>query len=116
VRGPTDHGLDNFVEPREWAIVRNANGGARSWGRTCSRVAKLKYSLIRAAVRPVPPILGEFSYHYSQLEEDFHEDGNFIRWFSLCPLVRHNIHPSNPRYDPLAVAPLLAQGNDDALG
>jgi hypothetical protein len=38
----------------------------------------------RAWFGPVQPILGIFFYHYSQLE-DSHEDGNFIRWFSLGP-------------------------------
>jgi hypothetical protein len=38
----------------------------------------------RAWLGPVQPMLGIFFYHYSQLE-DSHEDGNFIRWFSLGP-------------------------------
>ena len=38
----------------------------------------------RAWLGPVQPMLGVFFYHYSQLE-DSHEDGNFIRWFSLGP-------------------------------
>lgn len=38
----------------------------------------------RAWLGPVQPMLGIFFYHYSQLE-DSHEDGNFLRWFSLGP-------------------------------
>jgi hypothetical protein len=66
-----------------WNSLRDEGGIIWSSQNQVEGHLRMLYSN-RAWLGPVQPMLGIFFYHYSQLE-DSHEDGNFLRWFSLGP-------------------------------
>jgi hypothetical protein len=66
-----------------WNSLRDEGGTIWSSQNQVEGHLRMLYSN-RAWLGPVQPMVGIFFYHYSQLE-DSHEDGNFLRWFSLGP-------------------------------